>query len=209
MEIAGFVIGVIALLISGFLAWNNYLSRARIRIVCGNPRLEPAPLKLEDGGKVIRFSAILPLHFINNGAREGVISDIILLVKSEQNEWSFQPFLYTKYSIKTEPSFGKKVFDDPHSEPFYPVHLAGKSKLYKPIVFALLKHENFPFGNNPLAPGNYNFEVRALEAGKKEYETKLAFNLDLNEDRVENLSKGHIVIVFLKEVIDKRQQLKP
>lgn len=207
MEVAGFVTGIIALLISGFIVYKNYLSPCNIKVYCGNPRLEPMPQRFKDGSAVMRFSTILPLYLTNTGAREGIISDVMLVVKSDQNEWLFQPFFYTKYSMETEPSFGKKIFDDPLNEPFHPIHLAGKSKVYKSIAFALLKHENFPLGTNPLVAGNYNFAVRTLEAGKEEYETSLVFNIDLNDERVANLSNGNIVIAFLKEILNKRQQL--
>jgi len=207
MELAGVITGAIALIISGIVAWKNYFSPFNIEVLCGNPRLEPMPQRFKDGSTVMRFSAILPLYFTNIGAREGVISDIMLVVKSDQNEWLFQPFFYTKYSIKTEPSFGKKIFDDPLNEPFYPVHLAGKSKVYKSIAFALLKHERFPLGTNPLLAGNYNFKIKTLEGGKEEYETKLVFSVDLNDESIANLSKGNIIIPFLKEITKKRQQL--
>jgi len=207
MELAGVITGAIALIISLTLLWKDYLSPFNAKIYCGNPRLEPLPQQLEDGGAVIRFSAILPLYFVNTGARDGAISDIALIVKSEKNTWLFQPFFYTKYSLQTEPTLGKKLTEDPSNEPFYHLHLAGKSKVYKSIAFALLKHEQFPFGTNPLLAGNYSFEIKTLEIGKEEYETKLIFNIELNGENIAALSKGAIIIPFLEEIKKKRQQL--
>lgn len=165
------------------------------------------PQRLEDGGEVIRFSAILPLYFANAGARDGAISDIVLIVKSEKNTWLFQPFFYTKYSLQTESALGKKLTEDTSNEPFYPLHLAGKSTVYKSIVFALAKHEKFPFGTNPLLRGKYNFEIRTLEANKKNYKTKLVFNITLNEEQIKGLSNGAHLIPFLDEIKEKRQEL--
>ena len=207
MEVAGFITGIIALLISGFLAWKNYLSHFNIKVFCGNPRLEPMPVKLENGATIMRFSPILPLYYANTGARDGVITDIILVVESGQNNWLFQPFFYTKYTIQTGSTFGKKLTEESSNEPFYPIHLAGKSKIYKPIAFALTQHEHFPFGNNPLLDGNYKFTVRTLEVGKEDYETKLVFNISLNKEKIADLSKGSILIPFLEEIKNKRQQL--
>lgn len=207
MTWVGVITGIIALIVSGFVAWKNYLSPFRVKVYCGNPRLEPLPLKLEDGRTVIRFSAILPLYFVNTGAMDGVISDIALIVKSDDNTWLFQPFFYTKYGMQTESTFGKKLTEDPSNEPFYPIHLTGKSKIYKPIAFALIKHKHFPFGNNPLVDGNYKFTVRTLEAGKENYETKLVFNISLNKENITDLSKGMVFIPFLEETKNKRQQL--
>ena len=207
MELAGFITGLIAIIISGMLAWKNYLSQFRVEIVCGNPRLEPLPCKLGDGSTVIRFSTILPLYFTNTGARNGVIRDIILVVNSDQNNWLFQPFFYTKYSINTESALGEKLTKDPSNEPFYPVHLVGQSKVYKSIVFALLKHERFPFGTNPLSAGKYSFTVKTLEVDKKDYETKLVFNVTLNNEQINSLSNGNHLIPFIDEVKDKRKKL--
>lgn len=207
MTWVGVITGIIALIVSGFVAWKNYLSPFRVKVYCGNPRLEPLPVKLEDGRTVIRFSAILPLYFVNTGAMDGVISDMALIVKSDDNTWLFQPFFYTKYGMQTESTFGEKLTSDPSNEPFYPIHLAGKSKVYKSIAFALLKHERFPFGTNPLLAGNYNFKVRTLEIDKKDYETKLAFNITLGDEQINHLSTGNYLIPFLEEVKSKRQRL--
>jgi hypothetical protein len=207
MELAGVITGAIALIISVILAWKNYLSPFHIEIFCGYPRLEPLPCKLEDGSTVTRFSAILPLYFTNTGAREGVIRDIVLVVNSDQNEWLFHPFFYTKYSISTEPALGTKLIKDPSNEPFYPVYLAGKSEVHKSIVFSLLKHDRFPLGTNPLSTGKYSFTLKTLEAGKRDYETKLVFDVTLNNEQVNHLSAGNYLIPFLDEVKDKREKL--
>jgi len=207
MELAGVITGAVALIISVTLAWKNHLSPFHVGIFCGNPRLEPLPLKLEDGSTVVRFSAILPLYFTNTGAREGVISDIILVVDSDRNEWLFQPFFYTKYSMKTESTLGTKLTEDPSNEPFYPIHLSGKATVYKSIAFALLKHERFPLGTSPLSPGKYSFTLKTLEVDEKHYETKLAFNVTLSSEQINQLSNGNCLIPFLDEVKSKREKL--
>lgn len=211
MELAGVITGAIALLISGFsgfVAWKIFLSPCNVKIYCGgSPRLEPIPQKLEDGGIVGRFYAILPLYFVNTGARDGIIRDIILIVNSGQNKWLFTPAFYTKYSIKTELTLGATLTKDPSNEPFYYIHLAGKSTVFKSILFVLEKHEKFPSGTNPLSAGNYSFAVRILEVGKEEYKTKSVFNINLNAESIADFSKGIIFFPFLEEIKDKRQQI--
>lgn len=70
MAVAGIFISIIALIVSGVVAWKNYLSPFRLSVLCGNPRLEPGEYKLEHGKEkaVIRFGVVLPLYFINSGA---------------------------------------------------------------------------------------------------------------------------------------------
>ncbi len=207
MTWVGVITGIIALIVSGFVAWKNYLSPFRVKVYCGNPRLEPLPLDLGGGKTVIRFTTILPLYFVNTGARDGIISDIIMMVSSAKNIWLFQPFFYAKYGMQTESVLGEKLTKDPSNEPFYPVHLLGKEKIYRSIVFVISKHERFPFGTNPLLAGNYNFKIKTLGVDEEEYETKLAFNITLGNEQINNLSTGNYLIPFLEEVKDKRQRL--
>jgi hypothetical protein len=197
------------LIISGLVAWKNYLSPFRVKVYCGNPRLEPVPLVLKDGGTVTRFAVILPLYFANTGASDGIISDIVLLVRSAQYTWLFQPFFYTKYGIKTESALGKKLTEDPSNEPFYPMHLLGKEKIHRSIVFVALPNDKrFPLGDSPLLPGRYSFQVRTLELSRKDYENKLIFHVDLNEEQISILSTANYIIPFVEEIKQRRQSLQ-
>jgi len=209
VELAGVIIAVFALIISGLVAWKNYLSPFRVKVYCGNPRLEPVPLVLKDGGTVTRFAVILPLYFANTGASDGIISDIVVIVRSAQYTWLFQPFFYTKYGMQTESALGKKLTEDPSNEPFYPMHLLGKEKIHRSIVFVTLPNdERFPLGDNPLLPGRYSFQVQTLELSRKDYENKLIFNVDLNEEQVSSLSAANCIIPFVEEVKQRRQSLQ-
>lgn len=209
MELAGVIIAVFALIISGLVAWKNYLSPFRVKVNCGNPRLEPVLLYLKDGGTVTRFAVILPLYFANTGASDGIITDIVVIVRSTQYTWLFQPFFYTKYGMQTESALGKKLTEDPSNEPFYPIHLLGKEKVYKSIVFvALPNDERFPLGDNPLLPCRYGFQVQTLELSRKDYENKLIFNVDLNKEQISSLSAGNCIIPFVEEVKQRRQSLQ-
>lgn len=209
MAIAGLIIAVFSLIISGIVLWKNYLSPFRLKIHCGNPRLEPVPLVLKDGSTVTRFAVVLPLYFVNTGASDGIISDIVLIVSSTQYKWLFQPFFYTKYGIQTESVLGKRLTEDPSNKPFYPLHLLGKEKIHKSIVFAALPNvEGFPLGNDPLVLGRYTFEVRTLELSRNDYENKLTFNVDLSQEQISSLSASNCIIPFMEEVKQKRQSLK-
>jgi len=211
MALVGVITGIIALMVSGIVAWKNYLSPFRLKVYCGSPRLEPCKLHLEGGIVVTRFSVLLPLYFVNTGARDGIISDIALIVRSAKNTWLFQPFFYAKYSVQTEATLGKKLTEDPSNEPFYPIHLIGKEKVYKSIVFASLPNERFPLGENPLLPGTYGFQVQTLEASKKGYEAKLTFNIKLSEETVNELASPTsptYLIPFTEEIKAKRQSLR-
>lgn len=198
VEVAGVIIAVFALIVSGFVAWENYFSPFRVKIYCGNPRLEPAPLVLKDRNTVTRFAVILPLYFANTGASDGIVSDIVLIVRSVQYTWLFQPFFYTKYGMQSESALGRKLTEDPSNEPFYPIHWLGKEKLHRSIVFgALPNDERFPLGDNPLLPAIYSFQVQTLELLRRDYENKLIFNVDLSKEQVSSLSAANCIIPFV------------
>lgn len=210
MAVASIVISIVALIVSGIVAWKNYLAPFRLSVYSGNPRLEPLPCKL-NGREVIRFVVVLPLSFVNKGAHDGVIKDIVLTVCSEQNAWLFYPGFYCKYSVSTEATLGEKLTEDPSNEPFYPVHLQAKETLYKPIVFfPISDNKKFPLGDNPLLPGKYAFQVSSLEGGKKDYEVKHKFHITLREEEIPkftSLAPPIYLIPFIDEVKDKRQTL--
>ena len=208
MEIAGFITGIIALFISGIIAWKDYFSRFNVRIYCGNPRLEPGIHILKDNSTVTRFAVILPIYFVNTGAMDGIIDDIAITVKSQNNTWKYFPFFYTRYTVKTDSALGKKLTDDPANEPFSPIHLQSKEQVDKTIVFASLENQYSTLGENPLLPDKYTFSVQTSELVKKKYSTKLEFSISLNAEQVADLSKGHILIPNKEEIVNKRQQLK-
>ena len=212
MTLASIIISIIALIVSGIVAWKNYISPFRITVHCSNPRLEPGKLDLGNGRAVIRFAVILPLCFVNSGARDGIISDIVLIVRSAQNVWLFLPFFYTSYNMQTESTLGKKLTDDPSNEPFYSIHLLGKERVCKSIVFVSLPNERFPLGDKPLLPGKYSFQVQTLEAGKRDYELKKTFHISLSEGEINEFTSPAsptYLIPFIDEVKDKRQMLRP
>jgi len=205
------IISIVALIVSGIVAWKNYLSPLRLSVYSGSPRLEPCPLKLIGGGEVIRFAVVLPLYFVNRGAQDGIIRDIILIVNSGQSAWLFYPGFYCKYSVSTEATLGKRLTEDPSNEPFYPIHLQGKETLYKPIVFFPVgDNKKFPLGDAPLLPGKYTFQVKTLDAKKKDYELKCTFHVTLNEKTTREFASSAsptCFIPFIDEVQDKRQTL--
>ena len=211
MGTASIIISIIALIVSGIVAWKNYLAPFKLSLHSGAPRLERCPVELIDGRAVMRFAVVLPLYFVNKGARDGIISDIVLIVRSGQNAWLFYPAFYCKYSVSTEPTLGMMLTKDPSNEPFYPPHLQGKETLYKPIVFPpVSSSKKFPLGDKPLLPGKYTFQVMILETLKKDYEVKLTFHITLSEEKISEFESSPsltCLIPFIDEVQDKRQLL--
>lgn len=211
VELASIVISIVALGVSCFVAWKNYLAPFSLNVYSGNPRLEPCPLKLVGGKEVTRFAVVLPLYFVNKGAQGGLIRDIILAVELGKSVWLFYPGFYCKYDVSTETTLGMRLIQDSSNEPFYSIHLQGKEKLYKPIVFYPVgDNKKYPLGDSPLLSGKYTFRVKTLEAEKKGYELKYTFNITLNEEKVREFASSAAptcFIPFMDEVQDKRQML--
>ncbi len=211
MVVASIIISIIALIVSGIVAWKNYLAPFSLSVHSGSPRLEPCSLNLMDGREVVRFVVVMPLYFVNRGAHDGIVRDIILVVCSGHNAWLFYPGFYCKYNVSTEATLGKRLTEDPSNEPFYPIHLQGKETLYKSIVFFPISgNKKFPLGDNPIMPGKYTFQVKTLEALKKDYEVKLTFHITLSEEKIIEFASSAspiYLIPFIDEVQDKRQML--
>ena len=211
MGMASIIISIIALIVSGIVAWKNYLAPFRLSLHSGAPRLEPCPVQLIDGKAVMRFAVILPLYFVNRGAHDGIISDIVLIVRSRHSAWLFYPAVYCKYSVSTEPALGKMLTKDPSNEPFYPPHLQGKETLYKPIVFFPVGNsKKFPLGDKPLLPGKYTFQVMILETLRRDCEVKLTLNITLSEEQISEFESSTSLtglIPFIDEIQVKRQLL--
>ncbi len=204
MKKVSIVISTLALTVSIFVAWKNYLSPFSLSLHSGNPRLEP----IQSGGRVIRFAVILPLYFINNGARDGLIQDIMLNVSSGQNAWLFYPAFYCEYSVFTEATLANTLTKNSSNVPFYPIHLQGKESSYKSIIFVPdAKNVKFPLGNGDLLPGKYQFCIKTLDKISNDYEKKLTFNITLSEKQINDLTSSHILIPFLDEVTSKRQAM--
>jgi len=211
MGMASIIISIIALVVSGIVAWKNYLAPFKLSLHSGAPRLEPCPVQLIDARAVMRFAVIVPLYFVNKGAHDGIVSDIVLIVRSGQSAWLFYPAAYCKYSLSTEPALGKMLTRDPSNEPFYPPHLQGKETLYKPIVFFPVGNsKKFPLGDKPLLPGKYIFQVMILETLRKDYKVKLTLNITLSKEQINEFESSTSLtglIPFVDEIQCKRQLL--
>lgn len=209
----GIIISIIALLVSLFVAWENYLSPSSINIYSGNPRLETLPLILQGGGQIMRYAVILPLHIVNNGARNGLVQDILLVIHTDDSDWLFYPTFYCDYTISTEMTLGDNLTKKSSNVPYYPISLKGRESIYKSIIFLPdAINKNFPIGDTQMVSGEYQFSVSLLEAGKFDYEEKLVFNITLNDDQINalNTTNRHMALIpYIDKVKNKRQTLRP
>jgi hypothetical protein len=68
----------------------------------------------------------------------------------------------------------------------------------------------FPQMTLGILPGKYSFQVKTLEARKKDYEVKLTFHITLSEEKTIEFASSPsptYLIPFIDEVQDKRQIL--
>ncbi len=213
METFSIVTSIIALIISLFIAWKNYISSFNIQIYSGNPRLETAPVMLLDGGHVMRFAVVLPLHIINKGAQDGLIRDIVLMVHSNTNDWFYYPAFYCDYNVSTNPTLGNTLTTNASNIPFYPIHVDGRASLYKSIIFVFdAKNQKFPIGTTNITSGDYHFTIHILEPDSLEYREVLSFVVPLSNEHTNTLNdptRHHILIPYTKEVLERRKLLNP
>lgn len=204
MEIAGFITGIIALILTGILAWKNYFSPFSVKVLHGKPRLEPGKHILKNGTSVTRFAMVLPLFFTNSGAREGVINDIIVTVKSKTNFWQYLPVFFTKYTMQKESTLGEKLTEDPSKEPFHPIHLQSKGQIYNTVLFVTLENEYSTLGENELLPDTYHFTIQISDSSEFTYTIKDEFDIEFNQQHIRSLIDGGILILETEETKKSR-----
>ena len=161
----------------------------------------------------MRYAVVLPLHIVNNGARDGLIRDIVLIVHIGDSHWLFSPAFYCDYTVSTEVTLGDDLTKKPSNVPFYPIHLSGKESVYKSIIFVPdASNEGFPMGDSKMVSGKYQFSVSVLKTDKHDYEEKLVFDITLNDDQIGTLNRTdrHMILIpHVDSVRDKRQTLRP
>ncbi len=172
LSVASFIISALALIVAGYIAYRNYLEKARIDIdlvtsmnlVCSSSN-QPGKIHLD-------------CSFTNGGARLGIVKKVVLLAHSipsgEEIELPWGSFY--KYNEK-----GKVEYEDPvHS-----VLVKGKESISKRIEFLAEKPIQWEVGT-------YDFEMRGWrneEDINSLPSLRAGFSVSLDEKTANNLAK--------------------
>ncbi len=172
LSVASFIISALALVVAGYIAYRNYLEKARIDIGLG-ASIDLIYSSSKQPGKIH-----LDCSFTNGGARLGIVKKVVLLAHStpsgEEIELPWSSFY--KHNEK-----GEVVYEDPvHS-----VLVKGKESISKRIEFLAEKPIQWKVGT-------YEFEVRGWrneEDINSLPSLKVGFSVSLDENTANNLTK--------------------
>jgi len=213
-------ISVIALGVSGFTLYRNYLAKFKPLITIGGvvyrfgiaergtPGVETAI-----GGEFdpipnrILGAILIPIVFIHEGGRPGVITDIMLRVSCEGNEdnWFFEPRLYVdeRAFLTTHDAQAHLKWIE---SAFSPFPLAKGSEVRRFILFQPLSNENYPSGR--LRVGQYIIHVLCKINDEHKYREIDAITVDFSIDALKNLEATVSYIPPPGSLIKSREELK-
>ncbi|MGC8491487.1 MAG: hypothetical protein ACP5SH_07095 [Syntrophobacteraceae bacterium] len=200
---------VISLVSLGWTAYTNYklfFAAFRVTLGIGSPAFTVCNRK-EDG--TYSLCPIVPIEFINVGAKPGLVRDVMLFVSVEA-----RPLKSLLQPVAFCTSFGQGALDEVGREPFRPFALNTGERLVKNILFYPGEDagESNPLqikGRDSLPDGLYRFEFYL----NTEAENRLSLVCDrtyyVPKEVVDSLAAdGPMYIPTDKSTVDARMALK-
>ena len=137
---------------------------------------------------------ILPIEFINSGAKPGVIEEIHLIFKKE-NDMEFKD-LSTEYFPKYEIDINKlnQVFYyDPsmNKNPFQSFGLGGEEALEKNIIFS----PKLPGYIIPTEVGNYSIQIFIKDSKSDKFSNRVNLSIKINEQLLDHIKAKDLVFI--------------
>jgi len=144
------------------------------------------PANLSDNSyQVMTF--ILPIEFINTGAKPGVVIDIYLMVKHENIEVKYLP----RYEIDVKQLHQDGLWDNQINKPFQQFGLDGEDRISKAIMFI----GDLPGQIITTEIGNYSIEVFIKDSRENIFLKKIILPIKINEDVLKNIKNNDLVFI--------------
>lgn len=172
-------ISIVAILIS-----LNVHSPFNVNVYSTGTYVIPANLS-DNSYPVMTF--ILPIEFINTGAKPGVVIDIYLMVKHENIEVKYLP----KYEIDVKQLHQEVLWDNQINKPFQQFGLEGKDRITKAILFT----GELPGQIITTEIGNYSIEVFIKDSRENIFLKKIVLSIKINEDALKNINDNDLVFI--------------
>ncbi|HQP31062.1 MAG TPA: hypothetical protein PLB81_07015 [Deltaproteobacteria bacterium] len=150
---AAVIVASIAAIWTGYVNYKLSLSSFKVNMGAGNPAFTTC-IDKEKG--TYSLCPIVPLEFVNVGAKPGLVNDVMLVVSTGQWKSKLIPIAFA-------PSFGQEALDENRREVFHPFALNAKERLFKNVIFYPGQDpgelNSLQMNRGQLLPeGNYNFE---------------------------------------------------
>jgi len=198
---------IISSLAAGFTGYATYqvsLSSFHLRIGAGNPAFTTCNDK-EKG--TYSLCPIIPIEFINTGAKAGMVKDVVLVMSAGQWKSVLQPVAFPK-------SFGQEALSENGREAFHPFALNARERLFRNLLFypGADPEESNPLQmrrDQSLSVGSYRFEVYVSTDTDTELELAFADTYYVPKDVVDGLTgTGPMFIPTGESVVHARRVLK-
>jgi len=135
MPFAALIISILAILASIFSLFNTWLKPFDLVITPGNPIFSKSPVAGEE--KTYATTPIIPIEFKNNGARDGSVKALLILVKTGNKSWILRPQCFCE-------EFSVSALHEKEREIFHPFSLSGNEKVYRIVLFNPWGGHRFP-----------------------------------------------------------------
>jgi hypothetical protein len=213
------VISVLALGVSGFTLYINYLAQFAPLITVGGPvyqfaKAAPTALDLDttnneefDPLRDRLLAAILvPIVFTHESGKPGVITDVMLRVSREEkhDNWLFEPRLNVNERAYLT-SFDPQGHQSWIESAFSPIPLAKGSQAKRFILFQAKKNELFPSGR--LRVGRYSIDVLCRINEAAGYRKVNVIKVDFSKEVLTNLQETAKYIPPPESITQARDRL--
>ncbi len=144
------------------------------------------PANLSDNSyQVMTF--ILPIEFINTGAKPGVVIDTYLMVKHKNIEVKYLP----KYEIDVKQLHQEILWDNQINKPFQQFGLDGEDKIAKTVIFT----GELPGQIITTEIGNYSIEVFVKDSSENKFLKKIILPIKINDDALKKIQNNDLVFI--------------
>jgi hypothetical protein len=199
---------VISLLSAAFAAYSTYrttLSPFDLRIAVGHPLMGRST---DEKNEHYSLTPIIPVEFLNLGAKAGEVRDIVIVVSTGSSKWLLQGELFCK-------TFGVEAMREEFREVIHPFVLNGKERLFKSILFNPGKQpESWKVPmmkpNEPLPDGTYIFDfyVNAGDNNRLRLVSTKKYNMPKDIVLQIATNKGGVYFPFDDSLVHARQSFE-
>ncbi|OGM02193.1 hypothetical protein A3K72_04335 [Candidatus Woesearchaeota archaeon RBG_13_36_6] len=182
------IISLVAILVSivAILISLNVHSPFNLNVYSIGTYVFPANLS-DNSNQVIIF--ILPMEFINTGAKPGIVTDMYLIVKHENIQVKYLP----QYEIDAKRLDEEFLEINQINKPFQPFSLGGEDRITKFILFT----GELPGQIITLDVGNFSIEIFIKDSKENAFIKKITLPIRINDYALQEI-KNNSRLVFIR-----------
>lgn len=205
LAVAAFVISLLSAAWTVYSSYRTDFSAFDLRMTVGHPMMAKSS---DAKNELYSLTPIIPLEFLNLGAKAGEVRDIVIVVSAGSARWLLQAELICK-------TFSEEAMKEEFREVVHPFILNGKERLFRSILF---NPGGQPIGymvpmmrpNESLPEGTYVFEYYVNAGDDNELKLVAVKKYDMPKNIVKELAmdKGGTYLPFDESMVEARETLE-